>query len=210
MLAAIGASGLPPPSRQPPVPGGNNACPLSLDDSVDFFALDEAGRGQGCQTHMSSVHCRARSLRTRKFPQKQRISQEPLRIYNNRIYQIIMTDETGPRIVAAGRGATMSEPKVVETVLQMASKSTNPEVAVLYLGTATFDEDEPMERQCRGFQDAGCVVTALRVSERVSDIASREEIHQKIISADVILVSGGNTLYAVTRCERTWYRRFHS
>ena len=99
-----------------------------------------------------------------------------------------------PIIVAAGRGATMSLSKTVETVLSLAKGKK-----VVYLGTATFDEDEPMERQCKGLREASCEITALKVSERNDVIPDESEIRDTILSASIILVSGGNTLYAVQR-----------
>ena len=110
------------------------------------------------------------------------------------------------RIVAAGRGATMSHPRIVETVLSLVhdQQGFQPEhpVRVVYLGTATYDEPEPMESQTKGFQKAGCEVIPLRVSERVEQQPSPDYIHDTIMSAHVIQVSGGNTLYAVNRWKK--------
>ena len=70
-------------------------------------------------------------------------------------------------------------------------------VKVLYVGTATYDIETYEASQCRRFVEAGCGVTALRVTggKEVTAGAMREAVE----GADVVLVSGGNTLYAVQR-----------
>lgn len=69
------------------------------------------------------------------------------------------------------------------------------DVTVLYLGTATYDNDGARRAQTDKFDYAGCKVVSLDV---VWDpVPGPEEIENKINSADIIVVSGGNTLYAV-------------
>lgn len=76
--------------------------------------------------------------------------------------------------------------------------STTP-VNVLYLGTATYDLAAPRERQTSRFAELGCSITSLDVADKSP---SRSVLSETIGAADLILVSGGNTLYAVDRWTR--------
>lgn len=101
------------------------------------------------------------------------------------------------RIVAAGRGRTMSLPKIVNSVLQLANQTST--VNVVYLGTASYDKQEPYLVQTEGYRQLSqCQVVKLDVSE-ASVTPSMEEIQRTLESAHVVLVSGGNTLYAMNR-----------
>jgi dipeptidase E len=107
------------------------------------------------------------------------------------------------RIVAAGRGRTMSHPKIVEAVMNLVVSGPRPANAdqkpkLVYLGTATYDREEPFDAQTVGYASL-CEVMRLDVSEATEFIPARAEIQQTIDSAQIILVSGGNTLYAVQR-----------
>ena len=51
--------------------------------------------------------------------------------------------------------------------------------------------------QCRRFREAGCSITALRVTK--NGIFSAAKMAEVVMEADAVLVSGGNTLYAVQR-----------
>jgi len=61
----------------------------------------------------------------------------------------------------------------------------------LYLGTATYDIDMFKDKQTERFRDNGCRVTSLGDDD--------DEAIRNIESADIVLVSGGNTLFAVDR-----------
>jgi len=99
----------------------------------------------------------------------------------------------------------MSDPLVAQTILNLANdhdESTAAKTAtttptpknVLYLGTATYDLPGPKSRQTQRFLEAGCVVRSLDV------IASNpNDMEEMVENADIIIVSGGNTLYAVDR-----------
>jgi dipeptidase E len=96
--------------------------------------------------------------------------------------------------VFAGSGsAGMHDMSLCKIVISMTGKS-NP--SVLYLGTATYDLPGPRIKQTIRFQEAGCKVTALEVANRTP---SRLELQELVDNADIILVSGGNTLFAVNR-----------
>jgi len=105
----------------------------------------------------------------------------------------------------------MNDPLVAQTILNLAhdhdesttAKTTTETAAataattpknILYLGTATYDLLGPKKRQTQRFLEAGCAVRSLDV------IASNpNDMEEMVENADVIIVSGGNTLYAVDR-----------
>ncbi|CAE7787999.1 CYC1, partial [Symbiodinium sp. CCMP2456] len=100
------------------------------------------------------------------------------------------------RAVLAGAGvAMMGEAPVVNAVLQLTQKQPS-EVRLLYLGTATYDIASFRQKQTGAFADRGVVVNTLDVACRTPTPAVVEEA---INGADIILVSGGNTLFAVDR-----------
>jgi dipeptidase E len=103
------------------------------------------------------------------------------------------------RGVFAGAGSAMfGEPAVVDAVLALAGK---PAAAVnfVYLGTATYDLPKFREKQVREFEARGVTVTNLDVTCRTPNEATVAGV---IDGADVILVSGGNTLFAIDRWTR--------
>lgn len=87
----------------------------------------------------------------------------------------------------------LNEPWMTRAILDLIEdKDKTPNV--LYLGTATYDLPGPRQRQTHCFVEAGCEVTSLDVTFSVPD-----DMALKVEAADVIVVSGGNTLYAVDR-----------
>jgi len=98
------------------------------------------------------------------------------------------------RALFAGSGSdALSVPEVSKEIISLSGKD---KPAVLYLGTATYDLPEPRDRQTCNLAMAGCVVTSLdvaRTSPPPDDMVAAVE------AADVILVSGGNTLFACDR-----------
>ena len=116
------------------------------------------------------------------------------------------------RIVAAGKGHSMSLPAIVDAVLKLvdqsstsssstsSTSSTSSLPTLVYLGTANYDNAQAFEAQTRGFQQK-CRIVPLAVSERVPDeeMPTTDAIRRAIQSADILMVSGGNTLYALNR-----------
>jgi len=93
----------------------------------------------------------------------------------------------------------MSNPLMNQQILDLLppeKKASLEDVKVLYLGTATYDIATFGEKQTARFRDNGCQVNSL-------DVAQGEELPKEAIAsiedADIVLVSGGNTLYAVDR-----------
>jgi dipeptidase E len=72
-------------------------------------------------------------------------------------------------------------------------------LAVLYVGTATYDAEEPRTSQLERFVALGCRVSTLEVATAALPPAVMREL---VEAASVIVVSGGNTLYAVDRWMR--------
>ena len=100
--------------------------------------------------------------------------------------------------VFVGSGSDgMNHPEIANAVLSLTGKQTDMnDIHVLYLGTATYDLPGPRERQTQRFREAGCVVSSLDV---VANAPTKSEMEQIVSTSDVILVSGGNTLFAVDR-----------
>lgn len=86
-------------------------------------------------------------------------------------------------------------------LLPPAKKRHLEEVRVLYLGTATYDIAYFREKQTGRFADRGCKVFWLDVADAACDV-DVEACAREIEVADVILVGGGNTLFAVDRWRR--------
>ena len=94
-----------------------------------------------------------------------------------------------------GSGGGFADPGMAELVVELSGRAADG-LEVLYLGTATYDRAEPRERQAVRFAELGCTVRTLEVATRD---ASAEELEDAVGRARVVLVSGGNTLYAVDR-----------
>lgn len=105
---------------------------------------------------------------------------------------------SGPqRLVAVGSGREgLAEPQIRDAILHLSRKTTP---AVLYLGTATYDLGAAEAGQTGRFTEAGCPVTALKLA---SCTPAYETMQQLFDDADVIIASGGNTLFAVDRWVR--------
>lgn len=103
------------------------------------------------------------------------------------------------RGVFVGSGSDgMSDPRVVEVIKEMAGPRARH---VLYLGTATYDLPNFFQRQTQHFVDDYSVDKL----DLVHRSPSKEEIEESIGKADIIVVGGGNTLYAVDRWKTLQY-----
>jgi len=101
---------------------------------------------------------------------------------------------TPRRIYAAGSGLDMlSLPETVKEIIEL-SGLVHP--SVLYLGTATYDAPDAQKTQSQGFLDAGCTVNALQLTVDPPGGAVMKGVFD---AADIVLVSGGNTLWARDR-----------
>ncbi len=94
-----------------------------------------------------------------------------------------------------GSGGGLVEPNVAERVIDLTGQAA-ADTVVLYLGTASYDRSEPRTRQAARFGALGCVVEPLEVATRTPPT---EHVVDLIGRADVVVASGGNTLFAVDR-----------
>ena len=100
------------------------------------------------------------------------------------------------RGVFAGSGnAFFGEAAAASLVLGLVGKPP-PEVRLLYLGTAMYDLPKYKEAQTRRFSELGVAVDELQMA---CATPSEDTVAAALDAADVVLVSGGNTLYAVDR-----------
>ena len=99
------------------------------------------------------------------------------------------------RGLLCGSGAGLAAPGMAELVVELVGREAAA-IEVLYLGTATYDRAEARERQTGRLAELGCTVATLDVA---LESPPAEVIEEHIARADVLAVSGGNTLYAVDR-----------
>ena len=99
--------------------------------------------------------------------------------------------------VFVGSGSDgLNDPVVCHRIVELSGKA---QPVVLYLGAATYDLPGPRERQTSRFAELGCAITSLDVA---TTWPARAEMEAAVSAADVIIVSGGNTLFAVDRFNR--------
>jgi len=91
----------------------------------------------------------------------------------------------------------MSTPYMAEVVVRL-TKQEPKNISLLYIGTATYDIAKFRDKQTNLFSEMGVTVESLDVANRS---VPRVEMEELVDKADIILVSGGNTLYAVDRWE---------
>ncbi len=112
-------------------------------------------------------------------------------------------EEGGPptdlRGIFAGCGTLLNRPDMAHHVLGLTDKSDPSDVTVLYLGTPSYDLVEKRMSQTSHYHELGCTVLHLDV---VSSAPPTSIMSDMVESADVILVSGGNTNFAVRRWKR--------
>jgi dipeptidase E len=96
----------------------------------------------------------------------------------------------------AGSGSdALNNPTVCKRVLELVGKACS-EITLLYLGTATYDSTSAKVRQTSWFNDQGVRITEIKCA---TNQPTKEEMESKTSEADIVLVSGGNTLFAVDR-----------
>ncbi|KAL3788610.1 hypothetical protein HJC23_005269 [Cyclotella cryptica] len=94
----------------------------------------------------------------------------------------------------SGNGA-MSHPYFAQSVVDLTKRSPQ-EVNLLYIGTASYDLARYRDIQTSAFAALGCTIHSLDVANQSPLLIDLEDAVEK---AHIILVSGGNTLYAVDR-----------
>jgi dipeptidase E len=91
----------------------------------------------------------------------------------------------------------LQQPEVCEAIIAL-TKKTVSDITVLYLGTATYDLPGPKHNQTIRFIEAGCRITELKCAYN-GDACGSVEMANLCNEADAIIVSGGNTLYAIDK-----------
>ena len=106
---------------------------------------------------------------------------------------------TNVKGVFCGSGSdAMFDPRICQTILDLVDEDKPTEdIKVVYLGTATYDISQFRTRQTQRFVEAGCQVYPLKVTDQVP-----KNMHNLIDEADIIIVGGGNTFFALDR----WHR----
>jgi len=85
----------------------------------------------------------------------------------------------------------LQQPEVCAKIIELTGK-VPADITICYLGTATYDIVQPKINQTGKLVAAGCKLTDIKCG-----VDSTEEMRQKVDAADVLIISGGNTLYAI-------------
>lgn len=94
--------------------------------------------------------------------------------------------------------------KIIDLIPSTSTASTTKAANVLYIGTATYDLPAARMKQTSAFKELGCDINDLSVSNpSSSSYDSYDEMKEKVRKADIIIASGGNTLYMID----TWKHR---
>ena len=96
----------------------------------------------------------------------------------------------------AGSGTLLNDAAMGPHVLKLTGKSDPNDVTVVYLGTPSYDLIEKRQNQTSWYSEQGCTVIALDAVLNAPETAYMKESMEK---ADIILVSGGNTNFALRR-----------
>jgi hypothetical protein len=80
------------------------------------------------------------------------------------------------KIVACGRGRVTQLEPIRKEVIELTGKR-HP--SLLYLGTATYDEESAFKLQTQGFADEGCPVTQLKLTE-MSEVPSKKDLESLV------------------------------
>ena len=94
-------------------------------------------------------------------------------------------------VCGSGLGA-LSDAFVAATLMQLLPTPAPSAPHVLYIGTATSDDAGAAAAQTARLREAGCVIAHLELSRAPPPRAVREAA---IEAADIVVVSGGNSLY---------------
>eukprot|EP01098_Paradermamoeba_levis_P005936 TRINITY_DN2475_c0_g1_i1.p1 TRINITY_DN2475_c0_g1~~TRINITY_DN2475_c0_g1_i1.p1 ORF type:complete len:302 (-),score=80.60 TRINITY_DN2475_c0_g1_i1:37-903(-) len=95
-----------------------------------------------------------------------------------------------------GSGQAVMGFKDVQDEIMLLTEKEPQDIFVVYLGTATYDTPGPFVNQTRHFAAAGATVVHFKVA---TETPTKDEVQEIFSKADVVMVSGGNTLYAVDR-----------
>lgn len=101
-----------------------------------------------------------------------------------------------PKILTTGSGNAVHEPPIFRKLLSMTEKDSPN---VVYIGTPFFDRDDKYDSGTASFRSVGCKIKRLMVAKECTT-PSPEEMRRIVVEwADLIMVSGGNSLFAMLR-----------
>lgn len=95
----------------------------------------------------------------------------------------------------SGSAAFSDSVEPAKTAVELCGKSAD-KCTVLYVGTATYDLQSALEKQTFRFAELGCTITSIAVATQLP-----ADMQLKVDAADIILVSGGNSLFCIDRWE---------
>mmetsp|Transcript_21421 Transcript_21421/g.32370 ORF Transcript_21421/g.32370 Transcript_21421/m.32370 type:complete len:364 (-) Transcript_21421:593-1684(-) len=99
--------------------------------------------------------------------------------------------------VFCGSGSdSLNHPDISKSILDLVDKKGSNQTNILYVGTATYDLPAPKRKQTIRFVEQGCRVQYLDIAKSAP---SESTMRDMVENSHVIIVSGGNTLYAVDR-----------
>ena len=113
---------------------------------------------------------------------------------------------TIPIVVACGRGRDISAPLIRDYIMKQVSRQQSRKKddsvlpKLLYLGTPDFESKEGLDLQLKGYKER-CDIEHLKLTN-LESLPAKSKIRAAIEAADIIAVSGGNTLFAVSRWRR--------
>ncbi|CAM41807.1 putative serine peptidase family S51, peptidase E [Leishmania braziliensis MHOM/BR/75/M2904] len=105
-------------------------------------------------------------------------------------------------LAGSGYGA-FREPATIDHLISLVATPKTGVVSVAYVGTATYDLAEGQAEQTSLLLQRGCTVRPIQVADPAVKSVNDDDRHFIKATADIVLVSGGNTLYAVRRWEET-------
>lgn len=101
------------------------------------------------------------------------------------------------KIYAAGRGLMAESPESAAEVIALAGRNIASQPKnLLYLGTAVYDNPHSAETDTANYAALGCAISALNVSWIDP---TPDELDEAFADIGIILIAGGNTLFAVDR-----------
>ena len=101
-----------------------------------------------------------------------------------------------PEILTTGSGNAVHEPPIFRKLISMTNKD---KPNVVYIGTPFFDRDDKYDSGTQSFRSIGCKIKRLMVAKECTT-PSPEEMRRIVVDwADLIMVSGGNSLFAMLR-----------
>jgi dipeptidase E len=101
-----------------------------------------------------------------------------------------------PKILTTGSGNAVHTPFLFTKLIALTNKD---KPNVVYIGTPFFDREDKYESGTQSFRSIGCRVKRLMVAKEETT-PSYEEMYRIMIDwADLIFISGGNSLFALLR-----------